>query len=64
MWEMMNDTTEKAGDAKCQSMVNICYNCYEFIYLLNIVASLMPFIIKKIVSIEIVVHVIKLHSIF
>ena len=36
----MNDTTEKEADAECQSMVNMSHNCYQFIYLLNIVASL------------------------
>ena len=44
----MNDTTEKAGDGECQSMVNICYNCYEFIYLLNIAASLYVIYHKRI----------------
>ena len=43
----MNYSTEKACDAACQSMVNICYNCYQLIYVLNIVESLYVMYHKK-----------------
>ena len=36
----MNDSAERACDAAYESMVNICYNCYQLIYVLNIVVSL------------------------
>ena len=61
----MNNTAYTACDSACQSTVNIFYHCYEFIYILNIAATL--YVIyhnRNFVHIEIVVYVIILHSIF
>ena len=49
--EVMNDSAERACDGAYESMVNICYNSYQLIYVLNIVVHLHIMYHKKILFI-------------